>query len=118
LKEAEAGEADEDGVDPGCFHGGEEEGEEYFSEAGGFGYGGWAFEEWVDSFFFFWLFCCLVHAGARSFVFWGLIAALFARIYYVMVWVWQTQSAKPTPSQARFLVMDDRWHHHKLDLGD
>ena len=30
--------------------------------------------------------------------FWGLIAALFARIYYVMVWVWQTQSAKPTNS--------------------
>jgi len=43
LKEAKAGEANEDGVYPGCFYCGEEEGKEYFSEAGGFGYGGWGF---------------------------------------------------------------------------
>jgi hypothetical protein len=44
LEEAKAGEAYQDGVYPTGFHGGEEEREEYFAEAGGVGRLGWAFK--------------------------------------------------------------------------
>ena len=44
LEEAKAGEAYQDGVYPAGFHGGEEEGEECFAEAGGPGCLGWASE--------------------------------------------------------------------------